>query len=80
MNLYRISQSENMGYDTYDSAVVVAEDAADARSIHPNGRDDWDPNDDSWCSDPSMVEVEYLGIAAYGWGRGVVVCSSFNAG
>lgn len=37
MNLYLISQNDNRGYDTYDSAVVAAESEAQARAIHPNG-------------------------------------------
>lgn len=36
MNLYIISQDINNDYDTYDSAVVCAEDEEDAREIHPS--------------------------------------------
>ena len=36
MNLYLISQDENIGYDTYDSAVVAAKSEKDARTIHPS--------------------------------------------
>lgn len=36
MNLYLISQDNVDGYDTYDSAVVVAKDVQDARKIHPS--------------------------------------------
>ena len=36
MKLYLISQDRVSGYDTYDSAVVVAKDEADARTIHPS--------------------------------------------
>jgi arylsulfatase A-like enzyme len=38
MKLFLISQDENGGYDTYDSAVVAAEDEEAARKIHPT----WD--------------------------------------
>ena len=37
LKLYRISQTVNTGYDTYDSAVVVAESEDAAREIHPDG-------------------------------------------
>jgi hypothetical protein len=37
MKLYLISQDRISGYGTYDSAVVVAKDEADARTIHPSG-------------------------------------------
>ena len=35
MKLYRIWQTVNEDYDTFDSAVVAAYDEEDARSIHP---------------------------------------------
>lgn len=36
MKLYKISQNINNGYDTYDSAVVCAENEDEARLIHPS--------------------------------------------
>jgi len=36
MNLYLITQSQNEGYDTYDSAVVAAKSPEDAKNIHPS--------------------------------------------
>ena len=36
MNLYLISQDHNDDYDTYDSAVVAAENEDAARETHPN--------------------------------------------
>jgi hypothetical protein len=39
MNIYRISQTENVDYDTWDSAIVVASDADEARRMHPSGRE-----------------------------------------
>ena len=36
LKLYRVWQEANQGYDTFDSAVVCAEDEDGARSIHPN--------------------------------------------
>ena len=36
MNLYLISQSFTSGYDTYDSAVVAAESAQEARETNPS--------------------------------------------
>jgi hypothetical protein len=36
MKIYRISQNINDGYDTYDSAVVAADNEEDARNIHPS--------------------------------------------
>jgi hypothetical protein len=35
MNLYKISQDSNLDYDTYDSAVVCAENEEMARNMIP---------------------------------------------
>ena len=82
MNLYLISQNHNNDYDTYDSAVVVAESAESAKRMHPSSgqldvkqtmfsRNDW--------ANPEYVEVVYLGKADIIDGR-KVICASFNAG
>jgi len=87
--LYLISQEENNGYDTYDSAVVVAPDEETAKIIDPANtlqifmtEKDWDYNKNSWgswCSSPDKVKVLYLGDATDDLKVGVVT-SSFNAG
>lgn len=82
MKLYRISQTQNLGYDTYDSAVVCAPNEETARNIHPGeakmlfGRTGFDR---TWCSMPEDVLVEYIGKATKGINQGVIV-ASFNAG
>ena len=38
MKLWKIYQDVNTGYDTYDSAVVVAATIEEACAIHPGGR------------------------------------------
>ena len=95
MNLYLISQSENDGWDTYDSAVVVAETPSVARELHPAGELwnwvseahqrstqknlKWSYWGSTWASDPKNVTVEYLGVADESLKPGVV-CASFKAG
>lgn len=37
MKIYKISQDVNKDYDTYDSAVVYANNEEEAKNIHPNG-------------------------------------------
>ena len=81
MNLYLISQEENEGYDTYDSAVVCAETEEQARMIHPYVVD-WDGGDKTWgtwCA-AEDVKVELIGSAVLGTKLPEVVCASFNAG
>lgn len=81
MNLYRLTQSHETGYDTYDAAVVAAECAADAQVIHPSGEDGTlaELYRGTWPRTQSHVYVEYLGVAKPGTKRGVIL-ASFNAG
>ena len=81
MNLYLISQDENIGYDTYDLAVVAAENEDIARNVNPcNGKPiNWKNPEDTWCPKSENVCVKYIGKAVKGTVRGVI-CASFNAG
>lgn len=80
MNLYRLTQNENRGYDTYDACIVAARTLDDAAQIHPSAfcKKCWDQSG-SWASTPENVNVEYIGKAATGIERGVIL-ASFNAG
>lgn len=73
MNLYKISQTVNRGYDTYDSAVVAAETEEAARNTRP-----YDYGTPGWAK-PEYVRVELIGLAVEGTTAGVIVASS-NAG
>ena len=37
LKIYKLDQDLNDGYDTYDSCIVVAENEAEARRMHPDG-------------------------------------------
>ena len=52
MKLFKIYQNINTGYDTFDSAVVVANSAEEAQKIHPNGASGDFSMYDSWVSRP----------------------------
>ncbi len=80
MLLFVIRQDVNVGYDTYDSAVVAAESAEIARTMHPAYVS---PHVDygvlrEWAK-PKDVKVTLLGTALKGQHRTVIV-ASFNAG
>ncbi len=79
MKLWLITQDDNTGYDTYDSAVVAARNEAQARAINPDGVDKWKAPYTAWCDSPDKVTVELLGTAKPGTQAGVVL-ASFNAG
>ena len=72
LNLYRVSQGYK-GYDKYDSAVVAAKSAEDAKTIHPSGLN-WTYGSWDWArewTEPEHVSVDYLGAADESLERGV---------
>lgn len=94
LNLYHLSQSVETGWDTYDSAVVVAATEEGARSTHPNGFARWEDggwvrhtvhgrerhrSGGDWPEQVTDVRVLLIGTATPDMVRGVV-CASFNAG
>lgn len=86
--LYRIWQEENNDYDTFDSAVVVANSDDEARQIHPGAskhytnekRWEQEKGHGTWAKRPELVQVEQIGIALDTFKPGQVIVSSFNAG
>lgn len=79
MKLWLISQEENCGYDTYDSAVVAAETEDAARRTLPSDYERWGRKYSAWASSPDNVTAELIGEAAPNVEAGVVL-ASFNAG
>lgn len=79
MNLYKISQNINEGYDTFDSAVVAAPSAEEAKQIHPVTFWDEGANfystDGLWANSPDEVHCELIGRATAGIKKGVIVAS-----
>ena len=70
MNIYLISQTENTGYDTYDSAVVCAENEEEARTTHPNTNISdiyWNVETETWWSTyaNSKEKYEFEGTESY---------------
>jgi len=81
MKLFLISQDEDCGYDTYDSAVVAAETPEEASKMHPSGDNKrFGKTWSAWCNKPESVTVEYLGEADISIKEPTVICASFNAG
>ncbi len=89
LKLYLISQEQNRGYDTYDSAVVAAYSEHEATLIHPSEYifDEnepveykrWDYFHRSWATDPTHVTATLIGDAI-DCEPNSVICASFNAG
>ena len=79
MNIYKVSQTENRGYDTYDSFICYALTEEDAANQLPTGRHTWKDSYYAWCTNPSKTTVEYIGTSTYPVMAGLIL-SSFNAG
>ena len=90
MNIYRISQTENRGYDTYSDAVVVAKNEEEAKRIHPSNASyhkgewwretQWSLDGTGTWSHPDNVKVELVGKANKSFTEPQVICASFHAG
>ena len=84
MNLYKLTQNENTGYDTFSCIIVCAESETKARLIHPYGESDaWKEDelwkDSAWASSPQNVNVTLIGKAVKDLKAGII-CRSFHAG
>ena len=80
MKLFLLTQTKEVGYDTYDSVVVAAKSEELAKYIHPEtyNKEPWTSDSGTWCSKPSQVTVELIGTALRGTKPGVIL-ASFNA-
>lgn len=79
MNLYLIEQNKNTDWDTYDSAVVLAENESEARLIHPDGRADWDGEGKKYGEWTASKNVTVTLIGKSDLKLKGVVLASFNA-
>lgn len=81
MNIYLITQTEQWGYDTYDSAIVVSESAEEAKSFHPNGeiKITDESLDYSWTEDIKKVTAVKVGETTF-YNESQVLLASFHAG
>ena len=86
MNLYKISQIDNLNYDTYHASIVAAPSEDIARDMHPGyghaldwqkAKENWTHS--SWVGYRDQVIVELVGLAAPRTKQGVVL-SDFHAG
>lgn len=94
LKIFKISQNENNGYDTYSDAIVVAESEDEAKHScicgwhkyhdghlyfqYSSGKEKVEDSCSGWAN-AEHVQVELIGNAMEGIEKGVV-CSSFHAG
>ena len=70
MKLWFISQNENDGYDTYDSAVVAAETEIEAARVYPASKSFEECGDYRWSDEAKMWIAYRLDGSTYdagGW-------------
>jgi hypothetical protein len=75
MRIYLLTQAENHNFDTFNSAVVVADSCEDARAVLVEDRRF---THGTWCEIGKESCYE-IGIANEGEIRGIV-CASYRAG
>ena len=75
-NLYLLTQDVNDDHDTYDSAVVCAKTADEAKLIHPGGVCS---NVSDWAH-PNDVKVRLIGKAIRGTELNSIILASYRAG
>ena len=84
MNIYKLTQTENNDYDTFDAIIVTAKTEQDARAIHPEQNSswftlhNWTEKHATWATDPSHVTATLIGVGNHE--AGLIIMTSFNAG
>lgn len=79
MKIYMLTRiDDTFHYDAFDSCIVVAENADDAKMICPDDTK-FNPKNDTWVDSLDYIACEEIGIANDKQVRGVIL-ASFNAG
>lgn len=78
LKLYLLTQTQRLGYDTYDSCIVASESSTEAKKIHPSGETNkWHYG--TWADSPENVTATLIGNAHSTIEKGLIL-SSFVAG
>ena len=82
LNLYLVTRIDSCGYDEYDSFIVSAHSAHEAKHTHPGegGIGKWDGFSGNCSSWTLLKNVKCKEIGTYKGKKKTVILSSFNAG
>lgn len=85
MNIYLVSRTDDWSYDEYDSMVVVAESADQAKLLNPRtGQymtdEEWAERWANWTRSPDNLEVTLIGEASERSPEPRLILASYNAG
>lgn len=75
MNIYLLTQTDNNAFATYDSCIVIANNAEEAKIIHPDPEIKYYEDVDRWFED-EVDYVEYKVDCVYGYGYNTEWCKS----
>jgi hypothetical protein len=75
MNLYLISQIENMSAGSCSGLVVAAETEGDAAKVVPTKAG---PSSSVWCSNMAQLSVELIGVAKKSMQAGTIISEEYN--
>jgi hypothetical protein len=85
MNIYLITQTKDLSFCSYASAVVISDSESKAALIHPDASMrginilEWEYNS-VWAKSPDYVKVKYLGkLESSDYKEGDVISASLNS-
>jgi len=90
MNIYLVERTDGVGYDEFDSFVVIAKTEEGAKNTHPYYKEEEDNKEEAWYwknynswikkDDLNRLTVTLVGKATKEYKVRKVICASFNAG
>ena len=75
MLIFRLSQNECIGYDTYDACIVIAPTEERAKELSIDKVSELSGS--HWPKDPSKIDIELIGGSSLGE---QIILASYNAG
>ena len=81
MNIYKVERTDTVGYDEFDSFIIIAPSLDIARETNPRGEPVDNGSFSSWVSrkDIDSLEITRIGVADEDQQPGIVL-ASYNAG
>jgi len=67
MNIYKVSRTDKIDYDEYDSFICYARDELEAKDIPPASYIVWDPDNKRWGEDYTADEPPEDRFASRAW-------------
>lgn len=72
MKIYKLTRTDRVDYDEFDSIIVIAKNETNARKIKPSSTGTWSIDNHILC--------ELIGTASKSYKKEIMLLGSFNAG